>query len=84
MCNTHTDNKVDTKTRRRRAVTLTDYYEKETMFILSLTSASIYNSAPVLDSQTQVNIMEDSGNLYNLFIKYLDYDSQSYIHRKLF
>lgn len=32
------------------------------MFILSLTSASIYNSAPVLDSQTQVNIMEDSGN----------------------
>lgn len=54
------------------------------MFILSLTSASIYNSAPVLDSQTQVNIMEDSGNLYNLFIKYLDYDSQSYIQRKLF
>lgn len=64
VCNTHTDNKVDTKTRRRRAVTLTDYYEKETMFILSLTSASIYNSAPVLDSQTQVNIMEDSGTLH--------------------
>lgn len=49
------------------------------MFILSLTSASIYNSAPVLNSQTQVHIMEDSGNLYNLFIRYLSYGSQSYI-----
>lgn len=63
MCNTHTDNKIDKiKTRRRRATALIDYYQKETMFILSLTSASVYNSAPVLDSQTQVNIMEDSGN----------------------
>eukprot|EP00105_Crassostrea_gigas_P044580 XP_019928728.1 PREDICTED: uncharacterized protein LOC109620535 [Crassostrea gigas] len=65
VCNTHTEGKInEIKTRRRRAVTLTDYYEKETMFILSLTSASIYNSAPVLDSQTQVNIMEDSGTLH--------------------
>lgn len=63
MCNTHTESHFnEIKTKRRRAVTLTDYYEKETMFILSLTSASIYNSAPVVDSQTQVNIMEDSGN----------------------
>lgn len=63
VCNTQTKNKIENmKTRRKRETTLTEYYEKETMFILSLTSASIYNSAPVLDGQTKVNIMEDSGN----------------------
>lgn len=71
VCNTHRDNKIEKiKTMGRREATLTDYYEKETMFILSLTSTSIYNSAPVLNSPTEVNIMEDSGNAYFLLSKF--------------
>lgn len=64
VCNTYAENQVDkARSRRRRAAAVeTGYYEKETMFTLSVTRASIYNSAPVLDSGTEVDIMEDSGN----------------------
>jgi hypothetical protein len=63
VCNTYAENESGrTNSRRKRTVgEAHGYFEKETMFILSETRASIYNSAPELDSQTEVNIMEDSG-----------------------
>jgi hypothetical protein len=63
VCDTYAENKIGkTNSRRKRAAgEARGYFEKETMFILSESRAAIYNSAPELDSQTEVNIMEDSG-----------------------
>ncbi|XP_062613272.1 uncharacterized protein LOC134275049, partial [Saccostrea cucullata] len=67
VCDTYAENKYDkTRSRRRKRATkeTNSYLHKETMFILSVTKASIYNSPPLLDCQTEVNIMEDSGTLH--------------------
>ncbi|XP_062589554.1 uncharacterized protein LOC134251189, partial [Saccostrea cucullata] len=67
VCNTwaKNDNDKSKESRKRRSTTETiNYFGKETMFILSITKASIQNSAPKLDSQTEVLIKEDSGTLH--------------------
>lgn len=85
MCDTYAEDKIGkTNSRRKRAAPelAVSYYEKETMFILSETRASIYNSAPQLDSQTEVNIMEDSGKgLSNSVVVSLKFQSAKFYFR---
>lgn len=55
---------TSTSRKRRATSSSPSYFTRETMFIVSTTAASIYNSPPRLNVSRNVDIVEDSGNSF--------------------
>lgn len=54
---------TSTSRKRRTTSSSPSYFTRETMFVVSTTAASIYNSPPRLNVSRNVDIVEDSGTL---------------------